>query len=68
MEYADKALDKARARYEADLEATLGAAMATELAAHSRLRTCDYKLALAVERLATIANISPNELFPHREK
>jgi outer membrane protein TolC len=61
MEYADKALEKARARYEAELEATLGAAMATALAAHSRERSCDYRLALALERLASLANVSADE-------
>lgn len=50
-QYRDVALAKARAEYEMELRASLGVSMSETQAAKSRLRSVEYRLALAWARL-----------------
>lgn len=55
-EFTDRALDKARVRYEMEFETTLGTSMAAAMEAKVRERSTEYQLTLALAKLGALLN------------
>lgn len=60
--YRDIALDRSRAEYELELKTNLGDSMAQTMVAEQRSRGVEYRLALAVARLAALTGEPVKEL------
>jgi outer membrane protein TolC len=64
VDYRDKALERARAEYELEMRATLGATMAETQAAAVRASEVEYRLALAIARLEALVGRPLAEIAP----
>ncbi|WP_124951753.1 TolC family protein [Sulfuriferula thiophila] len=60
--YRDIALDRSRAEYELELKTNLGDSMAQTMTAQQRARGVEYRLALAIARLAALTGEPANAL------
>ena len=62
ISYRDIALDRSRAEYELELKTNLGDSMAQTMTAQQRARGVEYRLALAIARLAALTGEPANAL------